>query len=150
MLTVSQGVYAGTTNTTNWPNGINAGDGALIVGDADDITIAGAVSMTGDLTIVGDIMLAIQAVSPNTSATTSITSSTLLFYNGATIGTANVVLPASPSDGQVVVIASQPAVTVLALTSDATAINGSTTSLSANTSVKYQYSLTTTDWHKLR
>ena len=92
----------------------------------------------------------IQEVSPNASATTSMTAQTLLIYNGATVGTANIVLPASPADGQTALIASQPAVTVVALTSDATAINGATTGLSANTSVLYMYSATTTDWHKLR
>jgi len=129
---------------------VTAATATFIVSKEGDISMTDDVALTGDLTIVGELLLAIQAVSPNTSATTSITSPTVLFYNGATIGTANVVLPASPSDGQRVVIASQPAITVLALTSDATAINGATTALSADTSAEYMYSAITTDWHKLR
>jgi len=109
------------------------------------------VAMSGDVTIAGEFFSSdIQEVSPNASATTSMTAQTLLIYNGATVGTANIVLPASPSDGQIAKIITQPAVTVLSLTSDATAINGAATGLSANTATIYMYSLTTTDWHKLQ
>jgi len=95
------------------------------------------------------ISIDVQEVSPNASATTSMTSATVLFYNGATVGTANIVLPASPTDGQEALIITQPAITVVALTSDATAINGAKTGLSANTSNAYKYSATTADWHLL-
>ena len=123
------------------------------INTSDTISIdTGAVGVAygGDLTSAGQIYSSdVQEVSPNTSATTSMTAETVLFYNGSTVGTANIVLPASPSDGQLALIITQPAITVVALTSDATAINGAKTGLSANTSNAYKYSATTADWHLL-
>ena len=92
----------------------------------------------------------IQAVSVNASATTNITGSTLLIYNGATVGTANFVLPASPVNGQIVTIASKPAVTVSTVTGGTKTVNGGSTSFSANTAVGYIYSSDTGQWHKYK
>ena len=90
----------------------------------------------------------IQEVSPNASATTSMTSDKLLIYNGAKVGTANIVLPASPSDGQTAKIITKPAITISTVTAGAITVNGGATSFSANTAIEYTYSATTTEWHK--
>jgi len=90
----------------------------------------------------------IQEVSPNTAATTSMTSDKLLIYNGSTIATANIVLPSSPSDGQTAKIITKPAITESAITAGSKTVNAGVTSFSANTAIEYQYSSTTDEWHK--
>ena len=90
----------------------------------------------------------IQEVSPNTSATTSMTSSKLLIYNGSTVGTANIVLPSSPIDGEVAKIIAKPAITVSTVTGGSKTVNAGATSFSANTAIEYIYSATTGEWHK--
>ncbi len=91
-----------------------------------------------------------QSVSPNTSVTTSMTANDLLVYNGATVGTANVVLPSSPGDGQVASITTLPAITVATITGRTKTVNAGATSFSANTSIAYIFSSVTDEWHKYK
>jgi len=129
------GISFTTADTINFATG---GTNRMSI-DSSGLSIAGGF-------IVNDI----QEVSPNTSVTTSITASTLLVYNGATVGTANIVLPTGPVDGQIVNIVSQPAITVMTITAGAITVNGGATSMTANTGIAYMYSATTTDWHKYK
>jgi hypothetical protein len=90
----------------------------------------------------------VTAVSPNSSATTSMTTQTVIFYNGATIGTQNVVLPSSPISGQIASIASKPTVSVLTVTAGSKTVNGGATSISPNAVISYIYESATNAWYK--
>ena len=75
----------------------------------------------------------------------------LYIDSGTTLARGNVYLPASPSDGQTVVISTNNAVTTFRVSSNAgTLILGNVTTLAANSTVKYQFvtSSTPNKWFK--
>ena len=107
--------------------------------------------VVGETQLGGEFaMSSIQEVSLNASVTTNITQASLLVYNGQTVGTANLVLPQAPRDGEIVNIISKPAITVATVTAGSKTVNGAVTAMSANTTIAYIYSAITTAWHKFK
>jgi hypothetical protein len=75
--------------------------------------------------------------------------STLLIDSITTLATGTVTFPASPTNGQVVKIASNNAITTLTLTIPTGTVLGQATSLAANSQVSYQYVAGPQKWFKI-
>ena len=84
-----------------------------------------------------------------TTGFTTTVSNTLLIDSISTLATGTVYLPNAPTDGQVVKIAANNAVTALTLTANVGTILGPATTLSANTFVTYQYVAGPQKWFKI-
>ena len=88
----------------------------------------------------------------NVSNNFNVTATNTLYIDSSSISNmrGNVYLPASPSDGQIVIIGTNNAVSTFRVSSNSGAlILGNVTSLSANANVKYQYVSSATKWFKL-
>lgn len=84
-----------------------------------------------------------------TTGFTATVNSTLLLDSVATLSTGTVYFPNTPTNGQVIKIASNNAVTTLTLTANTGTILGRATSLSANSFVSYQYVSGPQKWFRI-
>jgi hypothetical protein len=83
-----------------------------------------------------------------TGFTTSVTN-TLLIDSISTLATGTVYLPTSPTDGQIVKIAANNAITALTLTANTGTVLGKVTTLAANSHVSYQYVAGPSKWFRI-
>lgn len=90
-------------------------------------------------------------ITPSTGGTFTATNGQkeVVILGTTTLTAFNVVLPASPYDGQQFNIYSKPAITTLTVTAPGGAtLNDTVTTLSATTNVRFLYSLANTTWDR--
>ena len=108
--------------------------------------------VTDKAQIGGALSLGYTLVSPNASTTLNMTgaNSNVIIYNGQTVSSYGVVLPAYPDDGMLVCIASVPAVSALVVSPGKSidTVATATTSLAAGATTKYIYSTQKLTWYK--
>ena len=84
-----------------------------------------------------------------TTGFTTTVSNTLLIDSISTLATGTVYLPNAPTDGQVVKIAANNAITALTITANVGTVLGKATTLAANSQVSYQYVAGPQKWFKI-
>lgn len=86
-----------------------------------------------------------------TNVLTVANTTSVLAFHGATAGTATITTPASPFDGERLLIFSTAGITTLTLTANTgQTIDNTTASLAANTHCEYIYQLSTLTWFRIQ
>lgn len=111
-----------------------------------------ALDVTGNVATTGVVTSGYQRIVPATGFSQTISNNVamLILKPAAALATGTITMPATPLDGQRVTIATSQTITALTLSPNAgQTINGTTTTLPANTSVAFVYIATDTAWYKL-
>lgn len=111
-----------------------------------------ALDVTGNVATTGVVTSGYQRITPATGFSQTISNNVamLILKPAAALATGTITMPATPLDGQRVTIATSQTITALTLSPNAgQTINGTTTTLPANTSVAFVYIATDTAWYKL-
>lgn len=161
-ITTAYGVYIASQKVSS---SVGTGWGLYGTGASDSNAIAGALAVgsltapsqaltvTGNANASGVVTQGYSRVVPTTgfSQTVANNVSALVLKPAGTLASGTITMPASPLDGQELVIASSQTITALTLAGNTgQTVNGAATTLSANTSIQYKWVATDSTWYRLR